>query len=230
MSRSQPSNRVPNPCSRWFEWNGEKGNLRYYDRDEQKSVTVALPFTFLLLDGEMKTVRGFDQKGNCRIYANEVRDTTTDPFVVKSFNSGTIAEGKYRNIQRDIDAAGGHFTASLYIAFKKDGSAEYVLGNVGLKTSALAAWVDFSKKNASDLYEKAISITSFTEGQNGRIVYRMPVFTLVEVSTAAQNAALGLDNELQTYLAAYLKRTTSDRVEAQADVAPADVTADQIPF
>lgn len=239
MSRSKPSDRLPNPSTRWLEWNGSLGGLRYYDKATQSRVGVALPFSFLLLD-ELKTIRGFDAKGNCRIYANEVYDTTTDPFVVKSYNSGVIAEGKYRSIQTVVEAAGGYFAQSCYIAFRRDVAKDedllvenlYALGNVQWSRAALSAWVEFKKTRAAELYSKAVCITGTKEGKTGNVVYRMPSFELIEVSAAAESAAQALDEQLQDYLKAYLKRTTADRVEAHADEAPSPepVTADQIPF
>ena len=225
MSRSQPSERVPNPSTRWLEWNGSSGDLSYWDKPTKKRIRVALPFTFLLLE-EMRTIGGFDPKGNCRIFSNEVRDTTTDPFLVKSFKSGIIAEGIYRRIQPVVEAAGGYFVQSLYIAYRREGSDSYALGNLALDGAALGAWVEFKKVHAGEIYSKAITIRTYSEGKTGNITFRMPQFSLTEVSAAAESAALALDAELQAYLAAYLKRTTHDRVEAQAE----DITASDIPF
>ena len=52
MSRSSSFDSQSHPCTRWLEWHGEKGLLRYYDRDTKTTVDVPLPFSFLLLDTE----------------------------------------------------------------------------------------------------------------------------------------------------------------------------------
>jgi hypothetical protein len=76
MSRSNPQDHLQNPATRWFEWNGERGEIRYYDKELKKNVEVPLPFTFLLLD-EVATVRGWHDPQRLGYYANEVRDATT---------------------------------------------------------------------------------------------------------------------------------------------------------
>ena len=115
MSRSNPQEHLSNPAVRWFEWNGEKGVIRFYDKDAKTNVDVPLPFTFLLLD-QLATVRGWHDASASGIYANEVRDTTKDTLVVKSFKGGTIAEGLYKDIKADVNEprvtakTSGHFS------------------------------------------------------------------------------------------------------------------------
>ena len=86
MSRSNPSVNAPNPAARWYEWNGETGTVRYYDKEAKKNIDVPLPFTFLLLD-ELACVKGWHDPSQSGIYSNEVRDTTKDKLLVKAFNS-----------------------------------------------------------------------------------------------------------------------------------------------
>ena len=196
-SRSNPSDHLQNPATRWFEWRGEKGELKYYDKEAKANVPVPLPFSFLLLD-EVSTVRGWHDASGSGIYANEVRDTTTDILVVKAFKGGTIAEGRYRDIKTPVNAAGGGYVASLYVAFK-DGK-DYKLGNLQLKGSALGAWMDFRKLHRAELYSKAIKIDEYAEGRKGRVTFRVPIFTLNAVSPDADQKAKALDADLQTFL------------------------------
>ena len=228
MSRSNPSERLPNPSTRWWEWNGQHGHLSFWDKDAQKRQVEPLPFGFLLLD-ELATVTGWDDASDSRIYCNEVRDTTRDPLVVKSFTGGTLYEGLYA--KKDVEATGGHFTTSLYVAYKQDDT--YRLGNLKLNRSSLSAWVDFKretqKAKSSDLYTRAVVITGYSEGQKGSVKYRKPVFTLTDITSAAESAALDLDRQLQAYLASYLKRATVDQAESHV-AEPEPITAESIPF
>ena len=228
MSRSQPSNRIPNPSERWLEWNGQNGHFVYYDKDAQARRSVLFPFTFWWLD-EMKAIGGFDSKGKSRIYSNEIRDTQTDAFIVKSFNSGTLAEGLYKDIKKDVEANDGYYVASVYIAFKRENSDSFMLGNIRFKRAALAAWLDFTKKHGKEIEEKAVTVTGYTEATTGRVTYRVPKFEVTETTAATQSAALALDGELQAYLTAYLKRTVAERADVERDV-PQDITAADIPF
>lgn len=228
MSRSNPTSNTPHPATRWFEWNGEQGNLRYYDADIEnsasktgkgKNVAVVLPFTFILLD-ELAVIRGWNEPSESGIISNEVRDTRAEPFVVKSFKGGKIAEGFYAFIRDRVAAAGGNFTSNCYIAWK-DGE-KLAIGSIRLKGAALSAWFEFRKeqrknvvfvgeKKVSAIYAKAICIKSFVEGKKGSITFRKPVFALSEITDATNKQAVTLDKELQEYLTEYLKRT---KVEA----------------
>jgi hypothetical protein len=213
MSRSNPQGNAPNPAVRWFEWNGEHGAVRFFDREKKQAMECALPFTFLVLD-ELASVRGWHDQSDSGIYSNEVRDTRTDLLVVKAFKGGTIAEGLYKDIKDRANSAGGQFVTNCYIAFK-NGGGKLSIGSLRLKGAALNAWVDFRKANRSALYEGAISITKFTEGKKGRITFRVPTFEAKAISSETQAEAVGLDRELQAWLEGYFKRKTSDQSDAQ---------------
>lgn len=208
MSRSNPSVNAPNPAVRWFEWNGETGVVRYYDKDAKKNVDVALPFTFLLLD-ELASVRGWHEASESGIYSNEVRDTTKDLLVVKSFKGGILAEGYYKAIKDRVNTQGGQYVANCYVAVKLD--AGLTLCSFRFKGAALGAWMEFRKANRGSLYERAVRIVGFTEGKKGRVVFRVPTFELRDVSRDTNEQAITLDKTLQTYLDGYLQRKTHDQ-------------------
>lgn len=213
MSRSNPQeNGVPNPATRWFEWNGETGAIRYYDKDVKQNVEVGSDFTFLLLD-QVGRVGGWDKEGDCAIYSNDVKDTRQEVLVVRSRKSGTIAEGIYQDIKDRVIRMGGKFVANCYIAYKNGGSS-LKIGSLQFQGAALHAWAEFQKANRADLYKKAIRINGFTEGKKGKIVFRVPILTLKDISSESDAAAVALDKELQEYLASYFKRTKRDQVEA----------------
>lgn len=216
MSRSNPNINAPNPAVRWFEWNGEHGKVRYYDKDAKQNVDVPLPFTFLLLD-ELASVRGWHDASESGIYSNEVRDTRTDIMVVKAFKGGTLAEGLYKDIKDRINTLGGSFVANCYIAFK-DGDA-LKIGSLRFKGSALGSWMEFRKACRAALYDSAVEISGFTEGKKGRIVYRVPDFRTKSVSDETNQIATDLDKELQAFLKAYFARKTGDQPETVTSVA-----------
>jgi hypothetical protein len=221
MSRSNPQDHLANPAVRWFEWNGELGTARYYDKDAKKNVDVGTDFTFILLD-KLASIRGWHDASESSIYSNEVRDTTRDPLIVKSFKGGTLAEGLYREIKDHVTskAVGGQFVTNCYIAFKHDGAL--AIGSIRFKGAALGAWMDFEKAHRAEIYKQAIAITGYTEGKKGRIVFRVPVFEVKPLSTESNNQAVALDAELQAYLSAYFKRTTRDQAHPPAAEAQVD--------
>jgi hypothetical protein len=241
MSRSQPHDHAAHPVTRWFEWNGEAGTIKYYDKAKKETIECSLPFSFMLLD-QLGTVGGWHEASTSGIHANEVRDTRQDVLVVKAYKGGVLAEGLYAAIKDRVNTAGGSFVANCYIAWR-DGEG-LALGSIKFKGAALGAWMEFTKKHRADLYKKAIVIGGYTEGKKGRVIYRMPAFAVKDVSVESDRAAVLLDEELQAYLTGYFRRTTRDQMEAPKatepdagesyfeEAAPADFipTADDIPF
>ena len=105
MSRSNPTEGIKNPSTRWFEWAGgaDGGFIRYYNKDTEKQEKVEGAFTFLLLD-ELSTVKGWHEPSESSIFANEVRDTRQDVFVVRSFKGGELA--RLEEVERLLKKAG----------------------------------------------------------------------------------------------------------------------------
>ena len=231
MSRSNPQEHgSTNPAVVWFEWNGEKGHIRYYDKEAKRNIDVPVPFGFMLLD-QLATVRGWHDASDSGIYANEVKDTRTDVLVVKAFKGGVIAEGLYAEIKDRVNRAGGQFVANCYIAFKHDGGI-LKIGALRFKGAALGAWMEFSKVHRTELIEQAVTITGAVEGKKGRITFYTPTFALKVPSPESHAAAVALDRTLQEYLSGYLKHTRKDpAAPARQDVDPPaddhDVAYDQ---
>lgn len=210
MSRSNPNDHLSNPSKRWFEWNGEHGAIRYYDKEKKQDVEVAKPFTFLLLD-QLGTVQGWHDASNSGIYANEVKDTRQERLIVKAFKGGVLAEGLYRDIKDRVNSVGGQFVTNSYIAFKNGGDG-LVIGSMRFKGAALHAWSEFTRAHRNEIWNKAITIDGSTEGKKGRITFYTPTFKLSDPSAETNKIAADLDKELQRFLAAYFTRTTKDRV------------------
>lgn len=204
MSRSNQTETV-NPCTRWFEWDGDKGQVRYYDKALEKKVELGTKFKFLFLD-QLSSVKGWHDASESGIYSNEVRSTNEDIITVKSFKGGEIAKGLYKDIREKAISAGGHYSASLYIGYMGE-DKKLALGNIQLKGAALNAWVDFAKANKANLYKMAIKIVGLTEGKKGKITYQMPVFELEAISAEADKAAVELDKILQEHLDKYLTKS-----------------------
>lgn len=220
MSRSNPADGARNPATRWFEWSGGNngGFVRWYNKETKQQVPVE-NFTFLYLD-ELSTVKGWHEQSESSIYANEVRDTRQEVLVVKSFNGGELVSGIYQQIKDTIVARGGHYCASLYIAYKEGDSLK--VGNLSLKGAAAGAWMDFKRKAPSKkgpdgksvpaYFLDAVRIVNFEQQQKGGTIYRVPVFALVPTSDATNQQAVALDAELQSFLTEYLKRPKAEAV------------------
>lgn len=224
MSRSNPTADNPHPCQRWFEWDGSNGNIRYYDKNrewedekgkKQKGQNVNLegPFVFIMLD-QLSVVKGWHDPSESGITSNEIRDTTAEPFVVRSFKGATLATGFWRDIKDRVNNMGGNFYSNLYLAFKE--GEKLLIGSLIFKGASLNHWVEFKNKHRSEIYKKAIQINGYTEGKKGKIKFRTPKFFLVECSPESDAKAKELDKELQAYLTKYFSRPKRDQVAAQA--------------
>lgn len=229
MSRSNNVT-VINPAKYFFEWAGgkEQGYFYYFDKTEGKKKKINLPFRFLVLD-TLSTITGFSDSDNSGIWSNEVRDTKTTPFVVKTKN-GVIKEGIYKEISDSIKNAGADYTASVYVAYMDNG--EMVIAHLKLKTTALSAWYDFNKKlrqTGKSIYSVAVSVNESTEGKKGSVMYRTPVFSEIPASEESERKAKELDRELQDYLNRYLVNKESVRQSDPVNIIPDDVINDLPP-
>jgi hypothetical protein len=243
MSRSNPTEAARNPSTRWFQFaSGDNGGfVRYYDKEAKQNINLGNPdiggtFVFLLLD-ELATVSGWHDPSQSAIFANEVRDTRQDTFVVKSFEGGELASGLYAGIKDRITAVGGHYVSSCYIAYKDGDSLK--LGNIRFKGAALSAWMEFKKqcpakkdasgKSVKAYYLDAVKIEGFEQLKKGGTTYRIPKFSLISVSDDTNKQALGLDAELQSYLSDYLKRPRAEAAASSAKTSPAPGKFDDMP-
>lgn len=236
MSRSNPTEGARNPSTRWFEWAGgsDGGFVRWYNKDTEQQIKVDGAFTFLLLD-ELSTIKGWHEASESSIYSNEVRDTRQETLVVKSFKGGELASGIYTSIRDRIVAIGGHYCASIYLAYKaEDGTLK--IGNLNLKGAAAGAWMEFKRnaptkkdaagKSARAYFVDAVKISGFEEAKKGGTTYRVPTFALTSTTDATNQQALALDAELQAFLADYFKRPKAEAAKAAEPPAePATTTA-----
>jgi hypothetical protein len=226
MSRSNPSDIIPNPSTRWFEWNAEEGHPKYYDKEEEKTEQVPIPFQFMLLD-RLSVIKGWHNDSESGITSNEVRDTRVEPMTVRAFGmKEPIAKGLYADIKDKIKAAGGNYAVNIYIAFPGD-EGEPTLGAFILRGAARGAWIEFesNKANRPLLYKMSIVIRECKHGEKGtgrkKIEWEAPVFELTAVEPDLDTKAMKIDQEiLQPYLANYFKRT---QPSATSEEAPEDL-------
>lgn len=232
--RTNPNDQSPNPCKRWFAWDGSKGNLKYYDKETEQNIVVSLPFQFVLLD-RLAVVRGWNDASESGIYSNEVRRTTDEPFTVRAFKlKEIVAHGFYAEIKDKIKAAGGKFNINLYIAFM-DESDTFTIGSLMLHGAPMSAWIEFEKAHKSDLFKGGVKIGSYEEGKKGGVTFRKPVLELVEIPPETDEQAAMLQGELQAYLKKYLSRTRPEAAEEakpspEAQRAAEEDDSDSIPF
>lgn len=196
MSRSNNTD-VRNPAKRFFQWSGSDGSVKYYDKEEKKNIYVDLPFHFLVLD-RLVTITGYSDADASGIWSNEIRNTKQDILTVRT-KHGIKKSALYEDVKTVV---GAKYAQSLYIAFF-DENKQLQLGNFKLSGCAVSAWIEFTK--GKDIFKGAMKIAASVEGKKGATKYFSPVFETVEsIKPETEEAAIGLDKELQEYLTAYL--------------------------
>ena len=197
MSISNPS--VKNPATKFIEWNGQTGGLRWYNKETEKNEPLELPLRFIVLD-QLNTVVGFNESEKSGIYANEVHDLSNEVLSVKFFRGGTLAKGTWENISDKVKANGGKFCKTVYALMKVGDDFDLVAFK--FTKSSFGAWLDFSKK--VDLTKKVVQVEdSFVKGKKGSVEYKTPVFTALELSDSHLQMAIEADKELQEYFKVY---------------------------
>jgi hypothetical protein len=204
MSRSVPNDRPINPATRFFEWNGEKGHFKYYNKETKENVVVDLPFTFLVLDDKLSTIKGWSDADQSGIWSNEVKDLKTGVLTVRT-SKGVQVEGTYENIKGKV--AGADYVKSLYIAYINE-DKKLVIGNISIKGASLNSWIEFTKAQ-KDVYAGIIKVADCIEGKKGKVVYQMPNFVMTPAPEKALTMALELDKQLQEYLTKYFSYATT---------------------
>lgn len=205
--RNDPNQQSLNPCKRWFQWSGDKGKLRYFDKEEETNIFVDLPFEFILLD-RMATIRGWHDASGGGIYSNEIRSTINEELTVRSFElKEALARGFYADIKEKVKAAGGKFNTNLYIAFEQEPhSGQLEIGSLMLHGASLTPWFNFEKQSGRDLYKSAIRIPKFEEGSKGAVKFKTPVFELTALVPEMDELAGELQKTMKDYLEKYLAR------------------------
>ena len=188
-----------NPSTKFIEWKSNDKCFSYYDKEEQKNISIPLPFKFLVLD-ELHTIKGWNDATSSAIYSNEVKFISKETLTVKPFKGNEIAKGLYKDIKEKIVAAGGHYTKSIYIMLE-DGS----LANIQLKGSAVQKWGDFTQKTRNRLPDEWVQVASALDGKKGAVKFWTPEFTFFKsLSESEMDLADEAFNILEAYLKAYL--------------------------
>jgi hypothetical protein len=211
MSRSNNTELV-NPAVRFFDWSGDEGKLRYFDKtlgEKGENVDVPFPFKFLCLDRVAQIAGGIDRNGKYEgFWSNAVKNLKTQAFTVRS-KQGVEAHGLYDQIK---GTPGVKFMTGLYIAFY-DEEGVLQIGYLKIKGAALTAWIEFTKQHR-DIYTGAFGITGNSKCKKGTNTYYEPVFEhYPKVSDESDDAAKALDVHLQEYLTAYFAQKGIEEVE-----------------
>lgn len=235
MSRSAPTNTLVNPAVKYIDWDSEKGQFKYWNKETKENVEIKLPVKFYVLD-ELTTVKGYSDKHQGGMWSNEVKNITTQRLKVvgkdKAGKSFQVAEGFYQKIKDSLVAAGAKYTRSLYAAMLNEND-EYEIVNFQLKGAAFSGWLDFCNAKRNLIMTDEIVCADFKREKKGATKYTIPVFTSEPASEEGNEAAISLDVELQEYLKAYFEKTQGEAEYVNDSVGDTDdggEAHDDLPF
>lgn len=207
MSRSNPTETLTNPATKFIEWSGSEGKFKYYDKEKKENVFIDLPFIFIPLD-VLSTCKGYNEKEGVGYYSNEVRSTKKEPFTVRTKN-GIVMTGLYEQVKEKLAPKGLKYVQSVYVAIKE--GKGLVMANLQLTGSALGPFINFCE--GKKIEEIGVTVKSANPMKKGATKYFEPVYEVMPVSEATNKVANELDTELQEYLTAYFAKTLANQPE-----------------
>ena len=225
MSRTRiEESRPTNPCKMFLRWASGDKCWRYWDKEAEKMELVPHKTPFIVLD-QLSTCSGFNDRKNCGVWSNEVRNLKL-PMRVQD-KDGEVFAGPWREVKEKVHYA--KFCASVYAVAKL--GDDYEIVNFQLSGAALSGWIDFVKElgGSKAVYgDVVVSVPSVGEGRKGSVNYSFPEFKVVSntLSDDARAQADEADSILQSYLTAYFAASPEGKA---AKAHSEDVEAYQAP-
>lgn len=208
MSRSNPTETLSNPSTKFIDWSGSEGKFKYYDKEKKENVFIELPFIFIPLD-ILSTCKGYNDQEKVGYYSNEVRSTKKEPFTVRTKN-GIVMTGLYEQVKEKLAPKGLKYVQSVYVAIKEEGKG-LVIANLQLTGSALGPFINFC--DGKKVTEIGVVVKSANPMKKGATKYFEPIYEVMPVSEATNKVAAELDTELQEYLTAYFAKAGATKPE-----------------
>lgn len=218
----RPERKNSNPATKFLEWKSNDQCFSYWDRDKKENVLVPLPLKFVILE-HYHTVKGWNDKSQSGIYANEVSFTGSEELEVKSFKGGPIAKGIYKEIKQQITEAGGQYHRSIYAV-----TTDLEIVNISLKGAAVSEYSKFIDVNGDNFFtQNWVEVAEHVEGKKGAVKYWSPVFkkstAIKEVEKIRPYAV-----KLQEYMNDYMNPTSDvGRKNSEVDKYLAPTESDQ---
>lgn len=190
-----------NPATKFFQWKSQHQKFAYYDKEQSKNIFVEMPFKFLAIS-RYKTVKGWNQKREGSLIANEVRNLKDElivNFYPKQGEKQEICRGSWADIKAEVDNWDGRYTESVYVMLENGDIA-----NIQLNGASLSTWFDFQKNKTDMFFDNWVVVNGFKEGKQGAVTYTFPVFEWGNsLDETSQKLAESADEKIAKYEEGY---------------------------
>jgi hypothetical protein len=172
MARSDAyATTTQSPVKKYLSWSSNEKCFTYWDKEAKENKKLPIPVKFIHYD-EMATIKGWHDASGSGIYSNEVKSTKAEPFSVRAFKGGEIANGLYQDIKSKVNSAGGDYHVSLYAELNGE------IVNFSFKGAALMTWSDFAKENRKSFLGNYVNVVGALDAKKGSVKYSTPVFQI----------------------------------------------------
>lgn len=210
---NQEAPKSSNPTTKYLAWKSTEKAFTYYDKAAGDNVKVDLPLKFVFLQ-HYHTVKGWNDSTQSGIYANEVFFIGKEPLTVRTFKGKEIANGFYKDIKADVNAAGGKYHRSVYVMLE-DGS----VANLSLKGAVVKEWSDFMEASKNLIDNQWVTVETAKDEKKGSVKYSVPAFALGKPLTNEEsNSADAAATALKTHMDNYFSSSKDIEVEEEQEL------------
>lgn len=220
VNHAKPEGASQNPTKKYLSWKSNDKSFSYYDKELGENVEVPLPMKFVFLQ-HYHTVKGWNDASASGIWANEVYYIGSEEMTVRAFKGGEIASGIYKEIKGRVNAAGGKYHRSIYVALE-DGT----LANISIKGAVVKEWSDFFDQNKNLIDNQWVEVNEAKDEKKGSIKYSVPSFSLGSTldKKGISNADIAAE-ELRVHMESYFSKDDSNE-----DVDEEEFSSEELAF
>lgn len=211
---------IKHPTTIWTKWSGKDWVFKWWNRDEEKEITLKLPEEFIVV-AEGMWVEGFN---DWPIMSNEFFDAKNDIVRVRDLkNKNTMYVGPWAEIKDKVKAAGFPLWKHLHVIFP----GEEWIKTLKLKWTAWVSWSDFNTINQWAPANYRIKITWTVKGKKGATTFVTPKF---ELGTALSDEDKTLQAKYGKEIQDYYMASKVSKEEVKAEETKYDANNADLPF
>lgn len=232
--KTSTSDRLPNPATKFLQWNGKQKAFIYYDKeavgkDEDGNEKVGMNVSYDLKDFLVLTTRasigGWSDEHNAKVWSNEVGRIGEDTLYVMA-GSEKITEGIYKEVKDTIVANGGKFQSIIYAYNLK--AKELV--RLSLKGGALGSFMDWKTESKVNPENVTLTLIGSEKKKKGAVTYYVPTFDSKETTEKEEALVEPIVNDLEEYFTSFKSENKAEEVSIHDDADIEEKAITDLPF